>query len=101
MYCTIHPKKDFFFYLQVNISQSASISLKGLKGLCEKSPCKACGGSGGIFQVISHSGYIAPNTVSLNAGNKSDGCNTQPENGFLYIRGEPVFRKLFHMKNLS
>ena len=85
-------KKDFF-YLQVNISQSASISLKGLKGLCGRSPCQACGGSGGIFQVISHSGYIAPNTVSLNAGNKSNGCKTQAENGFLYISGEPVFKK--------
>ena len=83
-----------FFYLQVNISQSASISLKGLNGLCGRSPCQACGGSGGIFQVISHSGYIAPNTVSLNAdGSKSDGCKTQAENGFLYISGEPVFRK--------
>lgn len=85
-------KKDFF-YLQVDISQSASISLKGLKGLCGRSPCQACGGSGGIFQVLSHSGYIAPNTVSLNAGSKSDGCKTHAENGFLYISGEPVFRK--------
>lgn len=82
-----------FFYLQVNISQSALISLKGLKGLCGTSPCQACGGSGGIIQVIAHSGYIAPNTVSLNAGSKSDGCKTQAENGFLYISGEPVFRK--------
>lgn len=82
-----------FFYLQVNISQSASISVKGLNGLCGRSPCQACGGSGGIFQVISHSGYIAPNTVSLNAGNKSNRCKTQAENGFLYISGEPVFRK--------
>ena len=80
-----------FFYLQVNISQSASISLKGLKGLCGTSPCQACGGSGGIFQVISHSGYIAPNTVSLNGGSKSNGCKTQAENGFLYISGEPDF----------
>ncbi|XP_073235134.1 uncharacterized protein [Porites lutea] len=81
-------------YLFVNISQSASISLKGLNGLCGRSPCQACGGSGGIFQVISHSGYIAPNTVSLNAGNKSNRCKTQAENGFLYISELVDFLKI-------
>lgn len=81
----LFSKTVAFFYSQVNIAQGASISLKGLNGVCGSSSgsCRAHGGSGGIFQIISDSGYIAPDTIILKAG-----PGGVPKNGFLYIKGK-------------
>lgn len=79
-------------YLQVNISQGARISVEGSKELCgNSSNCKAGGGSGGIVQIISRSGSIAPGAIILSG--RSGDYRGAPEDGFLYIKGGQ-FRKI-------
>lgn len=63
------------------------ISVKGNKESCGNlSNCKAGGGAGGIVQIISRSGFLAPHVISLTG--QSRGHRDAPENGFLYIKGE-------------
>ncbi|KAL9976359.1 hypothetical protein ACROYT_G013653 [Oculina patagonica] len=71
---------------RVNISQGAEIYVKGSIELCgNSSNCKAGGGSGGIVQIISRSGFIAPHAIILSG--IDDGYRGAPEDGFLYIKG--------------
>ena len=67
--------------------QGAEIYAKGSKELCgNSSNCKAGGGSGGMVQIISKSGIIAPNAIILSG--VSGSYRGTPEDGFLYIKGK-------------